>query len=70
MLNDALPEGDGGPYVATLTLSEAARLLRVHPATVRRWIEEGRLPAWQASERGRFRIDRSRVEALLRGEAA
>lgn len=66
MLSPARPQGDTGPDVATLTLTETARLLRVHTATVRRWIEGGRLPAWQASPGGRYRIARSEVEALLR----
>jgi excisionase family DNA binding protein len=30
-----------------LTVARAAELLSVHPSTVRRWIDEGRLPAYR-----------------------
>jgi excisionase family DNA binding protein len=30
-----------------LTVSRAAKLLSVHPSTVRRWIDQGRLPAYR-----------------------
>jgi excisionase family DNA binding protein len=53
------------PPEGTLTLAEAALFLKVHKATVRRWIEEGRLPAWQAKPGGVIRIDAREVRALL-----
>lgn len=67
MLTDAHPQdAPDGPNVATtLSLTEAARLLRVHPATVRRWIDGGRLPAYQAFKGGAYRIARVEVDALL-----
>lgn len=49
----------------TLTVTEAAFLLRVHHTTVRRWIEEGRLPAYQAKKGGAVRIARRAVDELL-----
>jgi excisionase family DNA binding protein len=30
-----------------LTVSQAAKLLSVHPSTIRRWIDQGRLPAYR-----------------------
>ncbi len=66
MLTDAHPQDDpGGPNVATLSLTEAAALLRVHTATVRRWIEDGRLPAYQAKKGGAYRIARVELDLLL-----
>lgn len=66
MLTDAHPQDAAdGPNVATLSLTEAARLLRVHPATVRRWIDGGRLPAYQAKKGGAYRIARAELEQLL-----
>ena len=66
MLTDTHPQEDpAGPNVATLSLTQAAELLRVHPATVRRWIDGGRLPAYQAVKGGAYRIARSEIDALL-----
>lgn len=54
------------PSAVLLTVPEAAAQLRVDPATVRRWITIGRLPA---SKPGRdYRIRAEVVEQLLTGE--
>ncbi len=37
------------------TLPEAARILRRHPTTLRRWIREGKLPATRVGHR--YRLD-------------
>lgn len=50
---------------ALLTVPEVAAQLRVDPATVRRWIAIGRLPA---TKPGRdYRVDQNAVDALTRG---
>ena len=66
MFTDTHPQdAEDGPNVATLSLTEAAALLRVHTATVRRWIEDGRLPAYQAKKGGAYRIARVELDQLL-----
>jgi excisionase family DNA binding protein len=52
-----------------LQVKEVARLLDVHPITVRRMIRQGRLPAVQLGGRGApLRVDRAELEAWLYGE--
>lgn len=66
MLTDATrQDAADGPNVATLSLTEAAAHLRVHPATVRRWIDGGRLPAYQAKKGGAYRIARVELDLLM-----
>jgi len=50
---------------ALLTVSQAARLLGVHPNTIRTWTEGGRLVAYRINERGDRRYRDSDVRALL-----
>ena len=42
-----------------LTVSEVARLLKVHPNSVRRWANQGLLKVYRIGRRGdrRFRVD-------------
>lgn len=44
--------------------SEAAKLLSVHPATVKRWIFEGKLQATRTLG-GHYRVPRGEVERVL-----
>ena len=46
------------------TVPEAARLLRVSPSTVWRWIEAGRLPAYRVGVKA-IRIKKIDLEAVL-----
>jgi len=62
---------DHVPYGPTLTVSEAARLLRVKRDTVLGWIHSGRLPGVNTARRqcGRplYRIARSDLDAFIAG---
>jgi excisionase family DNA binding protein len=49
-----------------LTISEVAKMLRVSEDTIRRMIDDGKLPAFKA--RGNWRIRREEVEKIIRGE--
>lgn len=50
-----------------LTLSEAATLLGVHPSTLRRWSDEGRVPTVR-TQGGHRRFERAAVEQVLMGQ--
>ncbi len=45
------------PLIETLTPSEIAKMLRVHPFTVTRLAREGKLPALKVGGIWRFRTD-------------
>ena len=48
-----------------LTLREVAGLLRVHPNTLRRWSNEGRIRAHRISPRGDRRFKREEIARFL-----
>jgi excisionase family DNA binding protein len=48
-----------------LTVSSAARRLRVTPDTVRRWIREGKLAARVTATRSQYRISESDLSSIL-----
>jgi nitrogen PTS system EIIA component len=48
-----------------LTTEEAARVLRVHPETMRRWAREGTIPAAKLGSRGGFRFKRVELDRFL-----
>lgn len=55
-----------------LTLREVARMLRIHPNTLRRWSNEGRIKAYRINSRGDRRFKREEVArfvADLNGES-
>ena len=54
------PQAEEEPY----TPKEAARLLRVNPATVRRWVADGRLRGTRTGPR-LIRIPRAAVREML-----
>lgn len=47
-----------------LTVNEAAELIRVHPRTITRFIEDGRLPGYQIGNKI-IRIRRCDLETML-----
>lgn len=60
MASTAMPDG----IESRLSIEQAAQLYDVHPATVRRWIASGRLPAYRV---GRLvRIKASDLDTLGR----
>ncbi|MHC1578889.1 MAG: MerR family transcriptional regulator [Dehalococcoidia bacterium] len=48
-----------------LTVKEVARLLHVHPNTVRRWSSDGRIKAYRINPRGDRRFKRGEVARFL-----
>jgi excisionase family DNA binding protein len=48
-----------------LTINEVAELLRVHPQTLRRWDEEGKLKAVRIGEKGHRKYKLSEIKKLL-----
>ena len=47
-----LPQFDGEPRKSLLTTSEVARIFSVHPSTIRRWCDQGKIKFHRASSRG------------------
>ena len=56
------------PSKVMLTSSEVARLLRLHPNTVRRWSNQGILESHRISSRGDRRFRQEDVDGLLKKE--
>jgi len=48
-----------------LTIREVARMLHVHPNTLRRWSNEGRIDAYRINSRGDRRFKREEVVRFL-----
>ncbi len=48
-----------------LTAGEVARLLHIHPNTVRRWSDKGIIQAYRISKRGDRRFRRNDIERFL-----
>jgi excisionase family DNA binding protein len=48
-----------------LTIREVARLLHVHPNTLRRWSNEGRIRAYRSTSRGDRRYKREEIAQFL-----
>jgi len=49
-----------------LTIREVARLLHVHPNTLRRWSDKGVMPTYRVGSRGDRKFKREDVEKLIR----
>jgi excisionase family DNA binding protein len=50
-----------------LTVSEVAKLLHVHPNTLRRWVDEGKIMAYRITRRGDLRFEPSDVHKFITG---
>lgn len=48
-----------------LTIREVARLLHVHPNTLRRWSNNGKIKAYRITERGDRRYKREEIAKFL-----
>lgn len=48
-----------------LTVKEVADLLNIHPNTLRRWSEQGRIVTYKINSRGDRRFKRSDIEKFL-----
>lgn len=54
--------------VIALTIEEAAARLKVHPASLRVWVREARIPAIKLG--GHWRVTEETIDAVLRGDLA
>ena len=57
-------DGDGR-MSELLTIREVGRLLHVHPNTLRRWSNDGRIRAYRINERGDRRFKRGEIVRFL-----
>jgi len=48
-----------------LTAREAARILHIHPNTLKRWTDRGRIRAYRVSERGDRRYANQDIDRFL-----
>jgi excisionase family DNA binding protein len=57
--------GNGEHMSDMLTIREVARLLHVHPNTLRRWSNKGRIRAYRITPRGDRRFKREEIARFL-----
>ena len=57
--------GSPEPLEELFSVGDAARILGVHPNTIRVWTAQGLLKAYRLGRRGDRRIPRSEIEKLL-----
>jgi len=57
--------GNGEYTGQMLTIREVARILHVHPNTLRRWSNDGKLRAYRITSRGDRRFKREDVARFL-----
>ena len=57
--------GNGEHMSEMMTVREVARLLHVHPNTLRRWSNNGRLKAYRIAARGDRRFEREEIARFL-----
>ena len=54
-----------GDIESMMTIGEVSKMLHIHPNTLRRWAEEGRISTWRINSRGDRRFKKSDVENFL-----
>jgi len=57
--------GNGEHMSEMMTVREVARLLHVHPNTLRRWSNAGRIKAYHINLRGDRRFEREEIARFL-----
>ena len=57
--------GNGEHMSDMLTIREVARIFHVHPNTLRRWSNNGRIRAYRITERGDRRYKREEIARFL-----
>jgi excisionase family DNA binding protein len=57
--------GNGEHMSDMMTVREVARLLHVHPNTLRRWSNKGRIKAYRITARGDRRFKREEIARFL-----
>jgi len=57
--------GNGEHISELLTVREVAQLLHVHPNTLRRWSNDGRIKAYRITPRGDRRYKREEIARFL-----
>ena len=57
--------GNGDNMSNMLTVREVARLLHVHPNTLRRWSNQGKIRAYRITPRGDRRFKREEIVRFL-----
>ena len=57
--------GDGEHISDMLTVREVARLFHIHPNTLRRWSNNGRIKAYRITPRGDRRFKREEIARFL-----
>jgi excisionase family DNA binding protein len=57
--------GNGEHMSDMLTVREVARLIHVHPNTLRRWSNNGRIRAYRITPRGDRRFKREEIDHFL-----
>jgi excisionase family DNA binding protein len=57
--------GNGERLSEMLTVREVARLFHIHPNTLRRWSNEGRIRAYRITSRGDRRFKREEIVRFL-----
>jgi excisionase family DNA binding protein len=57
--------GNGEQMQDMLTVREVARLFHIHPNTLRRWSNDGRIKAYRITPRGDRRFKREEITRFL-----